>query len=397
MMADPARFELTTSAFGGQRSIQLSYGSSTWRTIAEASQIRNAHGLVMAALADGLDPMGETRDKSSMSAQTRRRFMSASGAAVAVAAFGNSAAAQSGGLENVRIVTGYPTGGTSDVLCRLVAEGIAGTDYAKAAHVENRNGDGGQRAVQAMLGAPTDGSVLLETPAAVLIMYPHVRKKLGLGDFASVTAVTMACVLEFAIAIGPAVPVTVKSLTDFFAWCKANPGKASFGSPGTGSVPQLIGTLVGKTAGVELKHTDFNSTRAMLRGVTDGVVSAASAPIGDFLGDMRDGRLRLIGVSGKTRSRFVPDVPTYIEQGLTDMAFSEWYGFFLPGDASASVVLKANQALRTALKRPDVVEHLAQVALEARSSTPVELATRLKADRERWGPLLRRLDIDIDS
>ena len=79
------------------------------------------------------------------------------------------------------------------------------------------------------------------------------------------------------------------------------------------------------------------------------------------------------------------------------MAFSEWYGFFLPGDASASVVLKANQALRTALKRPDVVEHLAQVALEARSSTPVELATRLKADRERWGPLLRRIDIDIDS
>ena len=334
-----------------------------------------------------------------MPRHSRRSFVRATGAVASLAALGagGRAGAADGALDAVRILTGFPAGGTSDVLCHLVAEGIAGTDYAKAAHVDNRSGDGGQRAVQAMLGAPTDGSVLLETPAAVLILYPHVRKKLGYGDFAAVTAVTMACVLEFAIAAGPAVPVTVKTLTDFFAWCKANPDKASFGSPGEGSVPQLIGTLVGKAADVALKHVDFDSTRAMLKGVTGGQVPVASAPIGDFLGDMKDGRLRLLGVSGKTRSRFVPDVPTYVEQGLTDMSFSEWYGFFLPGDASTSTVLSANQALRTALKRPDVVDHLAQVALEAKSSTPVELATRLKADKERWGPLLRRIDIDIDN
>ena len=334
-----------------------------------------------------------------MSGHSRRNFVRASGAAVSLAVLGagSAASAQDGARASVRIVTGFPAGGTSDTLCRLVAQGIAGTDYAKTATVDNKSGDGGQRAVQAMLGAPTDGSVLLETPAAVLILYPHLRKKLGFAEPASVTAVTMACTLEFAIAAGPAVPADVKTLTDFFSWCKANPEKASFGSPGTGSVPQLIGTLVGKTAGVALKHMDFNSTRAMLRGVTDGIVSAGSGPIGDFLQELKAGKLRLLGVSGKTRSRFVPDVPTYVEQGLTDMAFSEWYGFFLPGDASASVVLRANQALRSALKRPDVVDHLAQVALEARSSTPVELATRLKADKERWGPLLRRINIDIDN
>ena len=334
-----------------------------------------------------------------MSGHSRRSFVRTSGVAASLAILGTSdrAGAQYGALASVRIVCGFPPGGTSDTLCRLVAGGITGTDYAKTAQVDNRSGDGGQRAVQAMLGAPTDGSVLLETPAAVLILYPHVRKKMGYAELATVTAVTMACTLEFAIAAGPAVPAEVKTLTDFFAWCKANPDKASFGSPGAGSVPQLIGTLVGKTAGVALKHTDFNSTRAMLRGVTDGIVSTGSGPIGDFMGELKAGKLRLLGVSGKTRSRFVPDVPTYVEQGLTDMSFSEWYGFFLPGDASASVVLRANQALRTALKRPDVVEHLAQVALEARSSTPGELATRLKADKERWAPLLRRIDIDIDN
>jgi tripartite-type tricarboxylate transporter receptor subunit TctC len=334
-----------------------------------------------------------------MPRHSRRSFVRATGAVASLAAFGagGRASAADGALEAVRILTGFPAGGTSDTLCRLIAEGITGTAYAKTATVDNRSGDGGQRAVQAMHGAPTDGSVLLETPAAVLILYPHVRKKLGYGDVATVTAVTLACVLEFAIAAGPSVPAQVKTLTDFFVWCKANPDKASFGSPGEGSVPQLIGTLVGKAADVTLKHVDFGSTRAMLKGVTEGQVPIASAPIGDFLQEQKAGKLRFLGVSGKTRSRFVPDVPTYVEQGLTDMAFSEWYGFFLPGDASTSTVLSANQVLRTALKRPDVVDHLAQVALEAKSSTPVELATRLKADRERWGPLLRRIDIDIDN
>jgi tripartite-type tricarboxylate transporter receptor subunit TctC len=253
----------------------------------------------------------------------------------------------------------------------------------------------------------------------------------------------LACTLEFALAAGPTVPEGVKTLTDFFAWCKAHPDQASFGSPAEGSVPYFIGRLVAKTADIDWKHVDFGGTRAMLRGVTDGRVAVASAPIGDFLPELAAGKLRLLGVSGKSRSRFVPNVPTYVEQGLTDMVFSdwygfflpelaagklrllgvsgksrsrfvpnvptyveqgltdmvfsEWYGFFLPGDASASVVLRANEALRTALKRPDVVDHLAQVALEAKSSTPGDLATRLKADKERWGPLLRRIGVDIDQ
>ena len=334
-----------------------------------------------------------------MSRHSRRSFVRASGAAASLAVLGagSRAGAQDGALDTVRIVTGFPVGGTSDTLCRLIAEGITGTPYTKKAAVDNKSGDGGQRAVQAMLGAPTDGSVLLQTPAAVLILYPHVRKKLGYAAPATVTAVTMACVLEFAIAAGPGVPAEVKTLTDFFAWCKTNPDKAVFGSPAEGSVPQLIGTLVGKAAGVDLKHEDFGSTRAMLRGVTEGKVAVASAPVGDFMQEVKSGRIRLLGVSGRTRNRFVPGIPTYVEQGLADMAFTEWYGFFMPGDAPAAAVLKANQALRAALKRPDVVDHLAEVALEARSSTPGELATRLKADKDRWGPLLRRINIDIDN
>ena len=135
-----------------------------------------------------------------------------------------------------------------------------------------------------------------------MILYPHARKQLGYPEFATVTAITLACILEFAIAAGPGVPPEVTTLKDFFAWCKVNPSKANFGSPGAGSVPQLIGTLVGRAAGIALKHRDFGSTRAMLRGVTTGEVSVGSAPIGDFMGEMKAGKVRLLGISGNIRA-----------------------------------------------------------------------------------------------
>src|SRR6202012_4391751 len=115
-----------------------------------------------------------------------------------------------------------------------------------------------QLAVLAMKGAPNDGSILLETPASPLILYPHIYKQLGYDAHADVTAVTLACILEFGFAIGPAVPASVKTVNDFITWAKANPAKPIFGSPAAGSVSHFIGVLLGQTAGVKLKHTGYN-------------------------------------------------------------------------------------------------------------------------------------------
>ena len=160
---------------------------------------------------------------------SRRGFVRASGAAAALAAFGLASRAGAQGtqpLENVRIVTGFPPGGTSDTLCRRVAEGIKGTSYTKAAIVENKAGAGGQIAVQSMKGAATDGSVILQTPASMLMIYPHIYKKLNYDAFTDVTPVTLACTFDFGFCVGPAVPDSVKNIPEFLAWCKANPEKA---------------------------------------------------------------------------------------------------------------------------------------------------------------------------
>jgi tripartite-type tricarboxylate transporter receptor subunit TctC len=128
-----------------------------------------------------------------------------------------------------------------------------------------------------------------------------------------------------------------------------------------------------------------------------GQVQAVSGPIGEFTQHVAAGKCRLLAATGSARSRFAPDTPTLVEQGLRDMAFSEWFGFYLPGKAASDVVQRANAALRAALADKETVDGLAVMGLEAKSSTPAELAALLKADTERWGPIVKSIGFTADS
>lgn len=332
---------------------------------------------------------------------SRRGLVRASGAAVAVStlgAFAGRAGAQgTQPLETVRIVTGFPPGGTSDTLCRRVAEGIKNTAYTKSAIVENKAGAGGQIAVQAMKGAATDGSVILQTPASMLMIYPHIYKSLAYNAFTDVTAVTLGCTFDFGFCVGPAVPNSVKDIPGFLAWCKANPDKANYGSPAAGSVPHFIGVLLGQAGGVELKHVAYRGSAPAVQDLVAGQIQAVSAPVGEFTQQANAGKIRFLGVSGAERSRFAPNVPTFAEQGYKDLVFTEWFGFFAPGGTPGPVVQRANTALRAALAQKDVIDGLAVMGLEAKSSTPEELATLLKTSYDRWGPIVKKIGFTADS
>lgn len=335
-----------------------------------------------------------------MTDHSRRGFVRASGAAAALATLGLAGRAGAQGnppLESVRIVTGFPPGGTSDTLCRRVAEGIKGTAYTKAAIVENKAGAGGQIAIQSMKGAATDGSVILQTPASMLMIYPHIYKKLNYDAFTDVTPVTLACTFDFGFCVGPAVPESVKNIPEFLAWCKANPDKANYGSPAAGSVPHFIGVLLGQAGGIELKHVAYRGTQPAVQDMVGGQIQAVSGPVGEFTQQVAAGKARLLGVSGATRSRFAPNVPTFAEQGYKDLVFSEWFGFFAPGGTPAPVVMRANEALRAALAQKDVIDGLAVMGLEVKSSTPQELGTLLKESYDRWGPIVKKIGFTADS
>jgi len=331
---------------------------------------------------------------------TRRRLVGASGAAVVLAGLGSpdrSEAQPAPPLDSVKIVTGFPPGGTSDTLCRRVAENLRGSAFTKSALVENKPGAGGQIAVQSMKGAPTDGSVILQTPASMLMIYPHIYKNLAYNAFTDVTAVTLGCTFDFGFCVGPAVPDSIKDIPSFLAWCKANPEKANYGSPGAGAVPHFIGVLLGKAGGVELKHVAYRGSAPAVQDLVAGQIQAVSAPVGEFIQQVNAGKARFLGVSGAQRSRFALNVPTFAEQGYKDLVFSEWFGFFAPGGTPAPVVQRANTALRTALEQKDVIDGLAVMGLEAASSTPDQLATLLKQSYDRWGPIVKEIGFTADS
>jgi tripartite-type tricarboxylate transporter receptor subunit TctC len=164
-------------------------------------------------------------------------------------------------------------------------------------------------------------------------------------------------------------------------------------------MPHFIGDLVGKARGVALKHILYRGTQPAILEMLGGQVQAVSGLVAEFTQQVAAGKARLLATTGAQRNRFAPNTPTLVEQGFKDMVFSEWFGFFLPAapvKPTAEVVQRANAALRTALADRETIDGLAVMGLEARSSSPADLAAMLKADTEKWGPLVKAVGFTAD-
>ena len=317
---------------------------------------------------------------------SRRHFLHASSAAALLTSIGQNAWAHA--IDSTRIVAGFAPGGTADIVSRRVADKLH-PGYAKSAVVENKTGAGGQIAVSFVKAAAPDGATMLLTPMSMLGVYPHTYKKLPYDPVADLTPVSCAALFDYGFAVGPMVPATVKTLPEFLAWCKANPTLANFGSPAAGSSPHFIGSLLGRAANVDLRHVAFRGTQPAVLDMIGGQIAAVSGPTGEFTQNVAAGKCRLLATSGAKRNKFTPNTPTMMEQGFKDMAFSEWFGFFLPAKAPQDVVQKLNAGIRNALTSQDVIDGLAVSQLEAFPTTPAQLAAMLKADTETWGPLVK--------
>jgi len=209
--------------------------------------------------------------------------------------------------------------------------------------------------------------------------------------------VSIGAIMFHGLAVGPAVPAEVKTLKDFLAWAKANPDQASYGSPGAGSMPHLLGALLGLRSGVALKHVPYRGTVPSITDLVGGQIAAAMNPSGDYLQYMKSGRVRVLATSGKQRSPYLPDVPTFTELGYPDVTSEEWFGFFAPAKTPAATITAANAAITAALKDKSVVDSLALVGLVAHGSTPQAMAAVQKAEYERWGPLVKQIGFTAES
>lgn len=328
---------------------------------------------------------------------TRREFILSAGAAGTIAALSPlTSLAQA--VEQVKVFYGFPAGSAGDVICRRIAETFAGTAYSKnQGIVENRPGAGGRLALEALKVSPADGSALAHTPFSPISLYPHVYKKLSYDPFNDFLPISTSSIMHHALSIGPMVPTSVTSLRDFIAWCKANPDKANYGSPAAGSTPHFLGALLGIQSGVDMKHVAY---RGSVPGITDtvgGQIACMICPQGDHLQNAKAGKLRMLATSGAKRSPFAPEVPTFAEQGFSDLVVEEWFGFYAPAKTPTSVISAANAAIRAALTNKAVQETLNTVGLLPGGSTPEEMARSARAEFDKWGPLIKRIGFTADT
>jgi len=328
---------------------------------------------------------------------TRRQFTHAAAGLAAVGAL-SPFAVRAQTLEQVKIINGFPAGGTADATSRRVGEKLAGSSYTRnAAVVENKPGAGGRIAVETVKNAAPDGATLLLTPYSCTSLYPHIYRRLSYDPFKDLAPVTIAAIMHHGLAVGPMVPASVKTVRDYVAWAKANPGQASYGSPAAGSIPHFLGALLSGYTNTPLTHVPY---RGSIPGVTDligGQLASMFTPSGDFLANHKAGRLRILATSGPSRNPFSPEVPTFAEQGFSELTTEEWFGFYAPARTPGNVIDNANAAINNTLQERSVIDSLATFGLMARGSSVREMDRSQREAYFRWGPLIKQIGFSDES
>lgn len=329
--------------------------------------------------------------------QNRRQFTLSVGAMAGLASLSPLAALAHQQLDIVRIINGFPAGGTADATSRRVAEKMTGSSYTRAAVVENRTGAAARIAVEAVRTAAPDGRTLLLTPYSMMVVYPHIYKTLSYDPFKDFVPVSLGAIITHGFAVGPMVPASVTNIRQFLDWAKANPRDANYGSPAAGSTPHFLAALLGINTGVALSHVPYRGSTPGVADLMGGTLAAMCTPHGDFIAGHQAGRLRVLATSGQTRSPFLPDVPTFIEQGFNDLMVEEWFGFYAPARTPAATVNAASEVIRQALADKSVIDGLATIGLIAKGSTPEEMDRSQRAEFERWGPIVKKIGFTAES
>jgi tripartite-type tricarboxylate transporter receptor subunit TctC len=245
-----------------------------------------------------------------------------------------------------RILVGYPAGGTLDQTARRVAD--AWRRQGRNCIVENRAGAAGRIATAALRRERADGSVLLCTHTSALTIYPHVYTKLMYDAEKDVVPITSVVTATCAMAVSSAVPASVRTLADYLHWAGQAPGHAFYASPAAGSMAHFIGFKLGQATGVRFQHVAYRGTAPAMQDLLGGQVASYIGFVADFLPYLHAGKLRLLGVAADKRSAFMPEVPTFAEQGIADVKGGETYGLFAPPGTPDAVVDGIYQAVATA-------------------------------------------------
>jgi tripartite-type tricarboxylate transporter receptor subunit TctC len=232
------------------------------------------------------------------------------------------------------------------------------------------------------------------TPIVVPVLAPMVFNKLSYNPETDFAPVGKVCDFSFALAVPANSPV--KNLKDYAAWLKANPQQANFGSPAAGSLPHFFGVMIGTALKVDMVHVPFNGGAALQSAVLGGHAPAGIDVVMEWQQNAKAGKVTVLATSGAQRSKVMPDVPTFKEQGFPEAVGQGWFAMYAPAKTPTAAIDDINKALNKALATPEVRERFAGLGLDVGGGSAADLQKTMQDDAKRWAPVVKKSGFKAD-
>lgn len=306
------------------------------------------------------------------------------------------AAAQSPDVtgQTIRVVVGFPPGGTADAVARMFAQELQKRMGATFV-VENRAGAGGQIAGEYFRGLPADGRTLLLGNSHMFSTLPLTSRSVKYDPVKDFTPVARLATFESSFAVSAAQPV--KTLPEFVALAKAKPEVRSFGIPAAGSGPHFIGYVVGKNAGIDFVPVPYKGGAPLLTDLMGNSIPAAVDALGSHIEAHRGGKIRVLAVTGTSRFPQLPDVPTFGELGYpAALGASNWVGLFAPPGTSAAYAERIAASVGEIAAMPEIRANLGKIGFTSAPSNPQQMANAVRTELDLWRPIIRESGFQVD-
>jgi tripartite-type tricarboxylate transporter receptor subunit TctC len=285
----------------------------------------------------------------------------------------------------VRVVIPWPPGGSNDVVGRLVMQKLSewtGQQFV----IDNRPGASGSIGSDVVAKAPPDGYTIM-IHSTTHLGNAHLYKKLPYDTLKDFTGVGLLSAQPGVLTVHPSLPA--KSVKEFIALAKARPGQILYSSSGNGSAPHLQMALLISMTGIKITHVPYKGGVPQVTALVSGETQASFATISTVIAHIRNNKLRPLGVGSVKPSKALPGVPTISDAGVPGYEMAPWIGVYAPAGTPRNIIDRLNSGINKALAQPDIVQKLESQALDPLPGTPEEFNSRIKADYEKYGKLVK--------
>ncbi|RST52030.1 Bug family tripartite tricarboxylate transporter substrate binding protein [Variovorax sp. DXTD-1] len=291
---------------------------------------------------------------------------------------------------SIRIVLGLAAGGASDAQARFVANKL-GEVLQTPVIVENRPGASFILATEEVIRAAPDGYTMMYAPSSVVAQNPQTLAQVRYDPFKDLTPISLGARGPLVLTVHASVPA--RTVQELVAYIKANPGKMSYASFGTGTSSHIYGEAFAQKAGLDVVHVPYKGGADAAKDFLAGRVQYYFDAAPNAIQNTATGKVRMLAVAAPKRSAMLPDVPTMTEQGVAGVDMPSWLGFYGPARMPAPIVARLNGALAQVLAMPATRDFFRQGAYEAESSSPAQLAELTRATYDQWGDMIRKLGL----